>query len=283
MVRYPLSERRSIGNLEAMRIRTADGREVPFNVVAEAVEAEGYSTIGRVNGVRAVNVRARVDKDNVEPFAIIRDLRAEHIPSILERHPNVRLGLEGASQEEQDALGALAIGFIFAMFGIYALIAVPLKSYSQPLIIMSVIPFGIIGAVVGHLVLGMPVSILSLFGIIALAGVVVNDSLILVDYVNQSRQEGQNMRQAVVDAGCARFRAIVLTSLTTFAGLLPIVLERSMQAQLVIPMAISLAFGILFATVITLLLIPCLYIVLEDIKNIFRPKTNNTHEPVSST
>lgn len=283
MVRYPLSERRSIGNLEAMRIRTADGREVPFNVVAEAVEAEGYSTIGRVNGVRAVNVRARVDKDNVEPFAIIRDLRAEHIPSILERHPNVRLGLEGASQEEQDALGALAIGFIFAMFGIYALIAVPLKSYSQPLIIMSVIPFGIIGAVVGHLVLGMPVSILSLFGIIALAGVVVNDSLILVDYVNQSRQEGQNMRQAVVDAGCARFRAVVLTSLTTFAGLLPIVLERSMQAQLVIPMAISLAFGILFATVITLLLIPCLYIVLEDIKNIFRPKTNNTHEPVSST
>lgn len=283
MVRYPLSERRSIGNLEAMRIRTADGREVPFNVVAEAVEAEGYSTIGRVNGVRAVNVRARVDKDNVEPFAIIRDLRAEHIPSILERHPNVSLGLEGASQEEQDALGALAIGFIFAMFGIYALIAVPLKSYSQPLIIMSVIPFGIIGAVVGHLVLGMPVSILSLFGIIALAGVVVNDSLILVDYVNQSRQEGQNMRQAVVDAGCARFRAIVLTSLTTFVGLLPIVLERSMQAQLVIPMAISLAFGILFATVITLLLIPCLYIVLEDIKNIFRPKTNNTHEPVSST
>ncbi|RUO28706.1 acriflavin resistance protein [Aliidiomarina maris] len=283
MVRYPLSERRSIGNLEAMRIRTADGREVPFNVVAEAVEAEGYSTIGRVNGVRAVNVRARVDKDNVEPFAIIRDLRAEHIPSILERHPNVRLGLEGASQEEQDALGALAVGFIFAMFGIYALIAIPLKSYSQPLIIMSVIPFGIIGAVVGHLVLGMPVSILSLFGIIALAGVVVNDSLILVDYVNQSRQEGQNMRQAVVDAGCARFRAIVLTSLTTFAGLLPIVLERSMQAQLVIPMAISLAFGILFATVITLLLIPCLYIVLEDIKNIFRPKTNNTHEPVSST
>lgn len=283
MVRYPLSERRSIGNLEAMRIRTADGREVPFNVVAEAVEAEGYSTIGRVNGVRAVNVRARVDKDNVEPFSIIRDLRAEHIPSILERHPNVRLGLEGASQEEQDALGALAIGFIFAMFGIYALIAIPLKSYSQPLIIMSVIPFGIIGAVVGHLVLGMPVSILSLFGIIALAGVVVNDSLILVDYVNQSRQEGQNMRQAVVDAGCARFRAIVLTSLTTFAGLLPIVLERSMQAQLVIPMAISLAFGILFATVITLLLIPCLYIVLEDIKNIFRRKTNNTHEPVSST
>ena len=269
MVRYPLSERQSIGNLETMRVRTADGREVPFSAVAEAVEADGYSTITRVNGVRAVNVRARVDKDNVEPFAIIRELRSQQIPEILARYPNVRFGLEGASQEEQDAIGALMLGFVFAMLGIYALMAIPLKSYSQPLIIMSVIPFGMVGAVVGHFVLGMPISILSLFGIVALAGVVVNDSLILVDYVNQERQEGQNMKEAVVDAGCARFRAIVLTSLTTFAGLLPIVLERSMQAQMVIPMAVSLAFGILFATVITLLLIPCLYIVLEDSKRFF--------------
>ena len=266
MVRYPLSERQSIGNLETMRVRTADGREVPFSAVAEAVEADGYSTITRVNGVRAVNVRARVDKENVEPFAIIRELRSDQIPEILAKYPNVRFGLEGASQEEQDAIGALLIGFVFAMFGIYALMAIPLKSYSQPLIIMSVIPFGMVGAVVGHFVLGMPISILSLFGIVALAGVVVNDSLILVDYVNQERQEGQSMKEAVVDAGCARFRAIVLTSLTTFAGLLPIVLERSLQAKMVIPMAVSLAFGILFATVITLLLIPCLYIVLEDFK-----------------
>lgn len=280
MVRYPLSERQSIGNLENMRVRTADGREVPFSAVAEAVEAEGYSTITRMNGTRAVNVRARVDKDNVEPFAIVRELRAETIPDILAQYPNVRFGLEGSSQEEQDALGALAMGFVFAMFGIYALMAIPLKSYSQPLIIMSIIPFGFIGAVAGHLVLGMPVSILSLFGIIALAGVVVNDSLILVDYVNQSREEGQNMQQAVINAGCARFRAIILTSLTTFAGLLPIVLERSLQAQMVIPMAVSLAFGILFATVITLLLIPCLYIVLEDLKRVFKrqQKTPDTQQ-----
>lgn len=274
MVRYPLSERQSLGNLENMRVRTSDGREVPFNAVAEAVQADGYSTISRVNGVRSVNVRARVDKDRVEPFAIIRDLRSERVPEILAQYPNVRFGLEGASQEEQDALGSLAIGFTLAMFGIYALMAIPLRSYAQPLIIMSVIPFGIIGAVAGHLILGMPISILSLFGIIALAGVVVNDSLILVDYVNQSREDGLNMRQSVVDAGCARFRAIVLTSLTTFAGLLPIVLERSLQAQMVIPMAVSLAFGILFATVITLLLIPCLYIVLEDIKNLFKSNKN---------
>ncbi|RUO33139.1 efflux RND transporter permease subunit [Aliidiomarina soli] len=270
MVRYPLSERQSIGNLEALKVRTADGREVPFTAVAEAIEADGYSSINRVNGVRSVNVRARVDKSRVEPFAIIRDIRSEQLDDILAKYPNVRFGLEGASQDEQDALGALAIGFVFAMFGIYALIAIPLRSYSQPLIIMSVIPFGIIGAVAGHLIIGMPVSILSLFGIIALAGVVVNDSLILVDYVNQSREQGVSLKQSVVDAGCARFRAIVLTSLTTFAGLLPIVLERSIQAQLVIPMAISLAFGILFATVITLLLIPCLYLVLDDVKRLFR-------------
>lgn len=269
MVRYPLSERQSIGNLENLRIRTADGREVPFTAVAEAVQADGYSTITRVNGVRAVTVRARVDKERVEPFAIIRDLRSDDVPAILENYPNVRFGLEGASQDEQEALGSLAVGAVFALFGIYALMAIPLRSYSQPLIIMSVIPFGIIGAVAGHWILGMPISILSLFGIIALAGVVVNDSLILVDYVNKSREDGMALKAAVVDAGCMRFRAIVLTSLTTFAGLLPIVLERSLQAQMVIPMAISLAFGIVFATVITLLLIPCLYLVLDDLKRLF--------------
>ena len=152
------------------------------------------------------------------------------------------------------------------MLAVYALMAIPLKSYSQPLIIMSVIPFGIIGAVIGHWILGMPVSILSLFGIIALSGVVVNDSLVMVDYVNKAKEAGTDLRHAVLDAGCRRFRAITLTSLTTFFGLLPIVLEKSLQAKIVIPMAISLAFGIIFATIITLLLIPCLYLILADAK-----------------
>lgn len=269
MVRYPLSERQSIGNLENMKIRTPDGREIPFREIAEAQIADGYSTINRVNGVRSVNVRARVDKERVEPSSIVRDVRANYIPEILERYPNVRFGLEGASLDEAEAIGSLAFGALLALFGIYALMAIPLKSYSQPLIIMSVIPFGVIGAIFGHWVLQMPVSILSLFGIIALAGVVVNDSLILVDYVNQTRDKVRDLHNVVVNAGCARFRAIVLTSLTTFMGLTPIVLERSMQAQFVIPMAISLAFGILFATVITLILIPCLYLVLNDIKQLF--------------
>jgi len=279
MVRYPLDERQSVGNLEEMMIRTADGREVPFRELANAQIGEGFSTINRINGVRSVNVRARVDKDQVEPFAIVRDVRQNYIPEILERYPNVKFGLEGASQDEQEALGALALGALFALFGIYALMAVPLKSYSLPLIIMSVIPFGMIGAVVGHFVMGMPISILSLFGIIALAGVVVNDSIILVDYINKGKEQAKKLHDLVVDAGCARFRAIILTSLTTFVGLTPIMLERSMQAQMVIPMAISLGFGILFATVITLLLVPCLYLVLDDVKRFFagRKKTEE-HE-----
>lgn len=269
MVRYPLSERRSLGNLEEMMIRTPDGAEVPFREIAVAEPAEGYSTINRIDGVRSVNVRARADVDRVEPFAVIRDVQQNQLADILERHPNVQFGLEGASLDEQEALGSLAIGAMFALFGIYALMAIPLRSYGQPLLIMSVIPFGMIGAVVGHLVLGAPISILSLFGVIALAGVVVNDSLILVDYVNRTRDQVVSLKDAVVDAGCARFRAIVLTSMTTFAGLLPIMLERSMQAQMVIPMAISLAFGILFATVITLIMVPCLYVIANDVRQFF--------------
>lgn len=264
LVRYPIEERMSVGNLESMMIRTDDGREIPFREVAEAKFADGFSSINRIGGVRSVNVRARADKSRVEPREIVMDVTQNRLPDILEKYPNVQFGLEGASADEQEAIGSLMLGFLFAMFAIYALMAIPLKSYTQPLIIMSVIPFGFIGAVLGHLLLGMSVSILSLFGLIALAGVVVNDSLILVDYVNQNKDDKKSIKDVVVNAGGARFRAIVLTSLTTFLGLAPIVLEKSLQAQLVIPMAVSLAFGILFATVMTLLLVPCLYVVLDD-------------------
>lgn len=264
MVRYPLSERQSVGNLEDMKLRTQDGGMVPFTELAEIEFSQGYNTITRINRERSVNVRARVDKDQVEPFEIVRQVQDGPLQQILDKYPSVGSKLEGASQDEAEATSSLAVGFGLALFAIYALMAIPLKSYSQPLIIMSVIPFGMIGAVVGHWILGLPISILSLFGIIALAGVVVNDSLVMVDYVNQSRRAGTGLRKAVVEAGAARFRAIILTSLTTFFGLLPIVLETSLQAKMVIPMAVSLAFGILFATVITLLLIPCLYLVLDD-------------------
>ncbi|WP_417440985.1 efflux RND transporter permease subunit [Idiomarina sp.] len=266
MVRYPRDQRESVGNLQDMKLRAADGSEIPFTELADIEFAEGYSTITRIDRQRSVNVRARADKDKVEPFRVVKEVREEKIQRILDKYPSVGFQLQGATQDEAEATGSLAIGGLLAMFAVYALMAIPLKSYSQPLIIMSVIPFGMIGAVIGHWVIGMPVSILSLFGIIALAGVVVNDSLVMVDYVNRAREMGTDLRKAVLDAGCRRFRAITLTSLTTFFGLLPIVLEKSLQAKIVIPMAISLAFGIIFATVITLLLIPCLYLILADTK-----------------
>ncbi len=216
-----------------------------------------------------ISVTAKVNPDIIEPNTILRDVMNQEIPQYVKQYPDVSFKLQGNSKEQQDALVSLAQGFLFALFAIYALMAIPLKSYSQPLIIMSVIPFGIVGAIVGHLILGNSVSVLSICGIIALSGVVVNDSLIMVDFVNRARAEGKSMIESAIQAGSERFRAIILTSLTTFMGLMPIVFERSLQAQVVIPMAISLAFGILFATVITLLLVPSLYMILDDIKAVF--------------
>jgi len=264
MVRFPRDERDSVGYLDNMRIRTPDGGRVPFHAVAEVELTESPTTIQRFDRERAVRISAEVDKQNYEPGKITKDILEKELPEVLALYPGVRTRLSGESQAAAEVQGDLAKGALFAVFLIYALMAIPLRSYAQPLIIMSVIPFGTIGALVGHWILGLQVSMMSFFGIIALAGVVVNDSLILVDFVNRERRLGVPLMQAVTDAASKRFRAILLTSLTTFFGLVPIVLETSLQAQIVIPMAASLAFGILFATVITLFLIPCLYIVLDD-------------------
>ncbi len=272
MVRYPKEERSSIGNLENMRVRAPNGDDVPFNQVADIELAEGYASITRVDGARSITVIGKVNKDIVDPGEVARDVISSAIPEMLKKYPDVDFKLQGTSREQGEAMVSLAQGFIFALLAIYALMAIPLKSYSQPIIIMSVIPFGLVGAIVGHMLLGKAVSVLSICGIIALAGVVVNDSLIMVDFVNRARKEGMSLMESVLSAGTQRFRAIILTSLTTFMGLLPIIFERSLQAQIVIPMAISLAFGILFATVITLLLVPSLYLILDDIKNVIRGK-----------
>jgi multidrug efflux pump subunit AcrB len=264
MVRYPEDERRSIADLENMRIRTDSGDEVPFSSVAEVSFGQAYSSIQRQNRKRVVTVSADVDAEKVEPSAIIEEISEEYIPGLLGRYPGVSYGLEGASQEQLELVRNLTLASVAALFLIYALIAIPLHSYSQPLIIMSVIPFGLIGAVVGHVVMGSAVSMFSLFGLIALAGVVVNDSLVMVDFINKARQNGSAVRTAVIESGTQRFRAIILTSLTTAAGLMPIMLEKSVQAQFVIPMAISLSFGIIFATVITLFLVPALYLLQID-------------------
>jgi multidrug efflux pump subunit AcrB len=264
MVRYPIEERKSIADLENMRIRTPTGDEVPFQSVAEVSFGKGYSSVNRLNRERTVTVSANIDPDRIEPQTVIRSITQEYLPGLLAKYPGVKPGLEGASEEESEFLRDLAIAFIAALFLIYALIAIPLHSYSQPLLIMSVIPFGLIGAVIGHIVMGMAISMFSMFGLIALAGVVVNDSLIMMDFINRARRAGVPIRQAVVESGTARFRAIVLTSFTTAAGLMPILLETSTQATYVMPTAISISFGIVFATVITLFLIPALYMLQED-------------------
>ncbi len=265
MVRYPREERDSIGYLDNVRIRTPGGGQVPFHAVAEVEMAESPTTIRRYDRERAVRVSAEVDKENFEPGKITQDIISKELPQVLAQFPGVRHKLSGATESQQEVVHDLVKGAMFALFLIYALMAIPLKSYAQPLIIMSVIPFGTIGALVGHWILDIQVSMMSFFGIIALAGVVVNDSLILVDFVNRERLAGVPLKQAVMDAARQRFRAILLTSLTTFFGLIPIVLEPSLQAQILVPMAAALAFGILFATVITLFLIPTMYLILNDL------------------
>ena len=264
MVRYPLEDRRSIADLENMRIRTPAGDEVPFGSVADVTFGNSYSRISRLNRERTITVSADIDPVIVEPGKLVKEISEDYIPGLLSRYPGVVYGLEGASKEEQDFIANLTVASIAALFLIYALIAIPLHSYSQPLVIMSVIPFGLIGAVIGHIIMGKAISMFSLFGLVALSGVVVNDSLIMVDFINKAREEGLPLRQAVIDSGTQRFRAIVLTSFTTAAGLLPIMFETSVQASSVIPMAISLSYGILFATAITLFLVPSLYMLQID-------------------
>jgi len=288
MVRFPRDERDSVGYLDNMRIRTPDGGRVPFHAVAEVELGEAPLRIQRFDRERAVRVSAEVDKELAEPDKITADILEIELPEVMAQFPGVSYELSGSSQAAQEVQTDLIMGAFLALFLIYALMAIPLKSYAQPLIIMSVIPFGIIGALVGHWIIGIEVSMMSFFGIIALAGVVVNDSLILVDFVNREQRLGIPLTQAIRDAASKRFRAIVLTSLTTFFGLIPIVLETSLQAKIVIPMAVSLAFGILFATVITLFLIPILYLILDDFKTWFKEawghiipsrwRRDNTHQ-----
>ncbi|GAB4199324.1 MAG: efflux RND transporter permease subunit [Wenzhouxiangellaceae bacterium] len=275
MVRYPADERRSVGNLENMRIRTPDGDEIPFSAVAEVELGSTPAVIRRFDGERSVSVTAEVDKDLAEPGKIISDILKEALPDILSRYPAVRYRLDGATESQQRVAQELGAGALLAMFLIYALMAIPLRSYLQPFLIMSVIPFGVVGAIFGHLLLGIPVSMLSMFGIIALAGVVVNDSLILVDFVNRARRQGVPRREAAINSAKRRFRAILLTSATTFLGLVPIVFfETSLQALIVKPMAAALAFGIVFSTVITLFLIPSMYLIGDDVARMFSRMKN---------
>ena len=292
MVRYPRDDRRSLGDLENMRIRTPNGGEVPFSQVALVEPGRGFASIKRVDRNRAVNVTASVDPAVTSSGAVLGDLQARILPEVLAGYPGVFYTFEGAQAEQVEAVGGLQWGFLLAVLMIFALLAVPLRSYVQPLIIMAAIPFGLVGAIWGHMVMRLDVTMMSMFGLVALTGVVVNDSLVMVDFINRARKVhtdvGRRVRQAggqprdhhefestglqlaIREAGSNRFRPILLTSLTTFFGLAPLMLERSMQAAFLVPMAVSLAFGVLFATFITLILVPTAYLILDDVQRTLR-------------
>lgn len=282
MVRYPLEQRSSVGHVDDVMIQAPNGAELPLSELATITLQEGVTRIRRENGNRTINVWASVDAEQVEPFKVANDIRDNFIPELLRKYPQVQSEVTGSIQEEMEGADSQVRDFVISSMIIFSLLAIPLKSYSQALMIMVVIPFGIIGAVLGHFILGMDLSALSVMGILAAAGVVVNDSLVMVDYVNNARKRGVRLKDAVMHAGSKRFRAIMLTSITTFIGLVPIIFfEVSAQAQIVIPMAVSLAFGVLFATIVTLVLIPCLYLIVEDIKGLFKRKKTSTQVEAS--
>jgi len=268
LVRYPEKERKSLDHVKEMRIRTLDGKEVPFIHVANVNMERGYSSIERAQRLRVVKVTADVDESMANANEVRIDVETRILPQLKYRYPGLRYTIEGEGKEQKESMSDVIRGFGIALFCIYALLAIPFKSFSQPIIVMLAIPFGMVGALAGHLIMGLNLSLLSLFGIVGLAGVVVNDSLVLIYTTNGIRREGANALEAVTRAGRLRFRAIILTSLTTFAGLTPMLLEKSLQAQFLIPMAVSLGFGVLFATGITLLLVPCGYAILDDVHNL---------------
>ncbi|WP_209328681.1 efflux RND transporter permease subunit [Pseudoalteromonas sp. PA2MD11] len=269
MVRLPIEERRSVADLTDILIKTPTGGTVPLSHVATLVPGQSPSSIYRIDRYRTLNVTADVEKSNTNMTVLQADLKT-YLDELMVQYPGVDYSLEGEAKEQRESFGSLAWGLVFVFFIIYALLAIPFKSYMQPLIVMSVIPFGMIGAVMGHWVMGMELTIMSLLGMLALIGVVVNDSLVLVDFINKKREEGGDLLETVKLAGAARFRPVMLTSLTTFIGLMPLLFEKATQAQFLIPMAVSLGFGIIFATLITLLLVPVNYLLMERFQGFFK-------------
>ncbi len=282
VVRYPANERHSLRNLKEMYIRAPSGKEVPFADVANIEIGRSAAAIHRTDRFRTINVSADIDKKTVQLEILKRDLKA-WLKQVIPPNSGIQYSLKGEAQEQSESFASVASGFFLALLGIYAMLAIPFKSYSQPLIVMSAIPFGLLGAVLGHMLMGMNLTINSILGMVALLGIVVNDSLVLVDFINRRKQSGIELITAVTEAGVKRFRPILLTSLTTFVGLLPLMFEENVQAQFMIPMAVSLGFGVLFATFITLLLIPINYMILEDLFGFFRKFRTENMDAINKT
>ena len=266
----PEHARTSLSDLSRLRVNTPSGSRVPLSEVATLRTARGYASLARVDGKRAITVKASIDDSKANVAEVTGDVR-RRIGSIGERFPGVSVTFEGRQKETRESVGSLVYLFPLALLVIYGILATVFKSYVQPLLVMAAIPYAFVGAVVGHLIMGLPFTLLSMIGGVALAGIVVNDSLILVDFVNRIRvTEKLSVIEAVVRGARARVRAILLTSVTTVCGLAPIMLERSFQAQFLIPMAVSIVFGLAFATVLTLIVLPTFYVILEDVRSAVR-------------
>ena len=270
MVRYPQLTRERFAELKYTVITTPSGQEVMLGDVVDLTEAPGISYIRREGGYRSVYVWGSIDEEVIEPNEVVKNIKENLLPDMTQMFPGVKTELGGKIEEQQAQELEQLIFFLTGLAFVYLLLAIPLKSYAQPLIIMSVIPFSFTGAIWGHFFFGLDISLFSFFGLIAAAGVVVNDSLVMTDYVNTRRAEGVSVKESVIEAGCARFRAITLTSITTFAGVLPIMFETSLQAAFVIPMAVGLGFAVMYATIVTLILVPSLYIIGNDIGRAFK-------------
>ncbi len=264
MVRFPEQERSTAYSLEQFLLKTPAGTDVPLGEVVRINTGRAYTSIDRRAGRRVITVTADVTP-RPAAGAIVSELVQDSLPSLQRKYPGLSYGFEGRQAQQRESIGSLRIGLLLAVGVIYILLAIPFRSYTQPAIIMISIPFGIVGAVLGHILMGYSLSILSMFGVVALSGVVVNDALVLIDFANRKSRDGMSHFDAIREAGIARFRAIFLTTMTTFGGLTPMIFETSRQARFLIPMAISLGFGIVFATLITLILVPCLYLILDDV------------------
>lgn len=285
MVRYPDSERRSLADFDQIRVRGTDGAEYPITELAEVEVARGASEINRVDQMRSVTISSDLNEqvEGANAKTIVEDLKTNFMPGLFEKYPGVRVRWEGQEAESQDSIRSMMIGLALAMIGMYILLTIQFTSYLQPILIMMIIPFGCIGALAGHFLLGLPVTMFSLFGLVALTGVVVNDSIVLIDFINQRMSGGTPLQDAVIDAGRRRFRPVLLTSVTTVAGLTPILMETSLQAQFLIPMATSLSFGIMMSTVLVLILVPSFYCILDMLFKIGpRPEESPTAENAAS-
>ena len=282
MVRYPEAERKAIANINSMYIRTSDGREVPFSAVATYRVETGYQSIERVDRLRTLEVVADVADDGAAPRAIVESILQNDAPKWLQMYPGLSITMDGELQEEIEFQQAMVYLGMLSMLVIFGLMAVAFKSYWQPFLVLTAVPFGLMGAIFGHWILGWQVSMFSIMGVIACAGVVVNDNLVLIDRINNLRAEGMDLESALLQGATDRFRPIILTSVTTFVGLVPIMLETSVQAQFLIPMVVSLSFGVMFATGVTLVLVPALYLLGDDIGKLFGALSRRGAKAVAS-